>query len=48
METEMNPQTVEKFLFRVIEIEENPAFLKSGQDSARREKIVKLLDEYTK
>ena len=48
METETEAQIVEKFLFRVIEIQENPAFLKKGQDSARREEIEKLLDEYTK
>lgn len=45
---EIDSKIIENFLFRVIEIEENPAFLKSGQDSARRDKIVKLLDEYTK
>ena len=41
-------ETIEKFLVRVIEIEESPAFLKGGQDSARRERIESALDEFCK
>lgn len=43
---EINEDAVEKFLTRVIEIEESPVFLKGGQESARREKIRDALDEY--
>lgn len=48
METEIDPKTVENFLFRVIEIEESPTFIKKGQDSARKEEINKAIDEYCK
>ena len=41
METDIDPKTVENFLFRVIEIEENPVFMKKGQDSARKDEINK-------
>ncbi len=46
MDTELDPKTIENFLFRVIEIEESPAFLKKGQDSARKDEINKALDEF--
>ncbi len=45
MDTELDQQTIQKFLFRVIEIEERPAFLKKGQDSARKDEINKALDK---
>jgi len=35
MADEPTPETVEKFLFRVIEIEESPVYSRRGQDSAR-------------
>lgn len=47
-EEEVDTETVEKFLARVIEIEESPAFLKGGQDTARREKIQSALEEFCK
>lgn len=40
------PETTEKFLFRVIEIEESPVFLKKNQESARKEEIQKALEEF--
>mgnify|MGYP000092975305 FL=1 len=36
----VNSDTLEKFISRVIEIEEKPAFLKKGQKSAREEEIL--------
>ena len=45
-----NPSTdeVNRFLSRVIEIEEQFAFAKKGQDSARKDKLRELLDEFCK
>lgn len=43
-----NPDLVDKFLARVIEIEENYAFVKKGQDTSRREELMKALDEVSK
>jgi len=48
MEYEPTPEIIEKFLFRVIEIEESPVYLKKGQDSARKDEINKALDEFCK
>lgn len=48
MEDAPSSEIVEKFLFRVIEIEESPVFLKKGQDSARKDEINKALDEFCK
>jgi len=48
MSEELDAETVEKFLAKVIEIEESPAFLKGGQESARREKIQGALEEFCK
>lgn len=39
-------QIVEDFLFRVIEIEEKYAFSKKGQESARKQELRDLLDEF--
>lgn len=46
MDTELDPETIDKFLFRVIEIEESPAFSKKGQKSAKKDEINKVLDEF--
>ena len=48
MSEEVDAETVEKFLARVIEIEESPDFLKGAQESARREKIQGALEEFCK
>ena len=48
MADEPTPETVEKFLFRVIEIEESPVYSNKGQDSARKDEINKALDEFCK
>lgn len=48
MSEEIDSAIVEKFLAKVIEIEENPIFLKGAQESARREKIKNALDELCK
>ena len=42
----MDEETVDKFLARVIEIEENPAYAKKGQESNRKEQINKALEEF--
>ena len=46
MADEQARETIEKFLFRVIEIEESPVYSKKGQDSARKDEINKALDEF--
>ncbi len=38
---------IDKFLERVIEIEESPAFMRGGQESARRDKILEALEDIT-
>lgn len=40
------PDDVNRFLARVIEAEEHFAFAKKGQDSARKEKLRNILDEF--
>ncbi len=42
----MDKAIIDKFLARVIEIEENPAFAKKGQDSNRKDQIIKALEEF--
>ncbi len=46
MNEHLTDETVEKFLSRVMEIEENFAFTRKGQDSSRKEELRKLLDEF--
>lgn len=48
MEANTAPETVAKFLQRVIEVEEKYAFVKKGQDTARRDELKSLLDEFCK
>ncbi len=42
----MDRELVDKFLARVIEIEENPAYAKKSQETNRKEQINKALDEF--
>jgi len=42
----MDEETVDRFLARVIEIEENPAYAKKGQESNRKDQIIKALEEF--
>ena len=44
----ISPDALEKFISRVIEIEEKPAFLKKGQKSAREEEILQALEDLCK
>ena len=48
MENGSSQEQITKFLHRVIEVEEKYAFVKKGQDSARREELSNLLDEMCK
>jgi len=48
MSEEPSTNEVNKFLARVIEIEEQFAFAKKGQDSARKDKLRELLEEFCK
>lgn len=48
MEENLGADTVSKFLERVIEVSEKYAFVKKGQDTARREEIKNLLDDFCK
>ncbi len=43
---EVNDEDVNKFLTRVMEIEEEFAFAKGGQDTPRKNKLRALLDEF--
>jgi hypothetical protein len=46
MDKKIDSDTVTKFLYRVIEIEEKYAFVKKGQDSLRREELLTALDKF--
>ena len=48
MDNEPSEEEVGKFLKRVIETEEKYAFAKKGQETARREDIKSLLEEFCK
>lgn len=48
MSDDFNSDEVNRFLARVIEVEEEFAFAKKGQDSARKEKLRELLEEFCK
>lgn len=48
MSTEPTPQQVNEFLSRVMEIEEKYAFAKKGQESARKDDLRGLLDDFCK
>jgi len=45
MEEEVSSDTIDKFLTRVMEIEENYAFARKGQESSRKEEIKNLLED---
>ncbi len=45
MSEEIDPEMVEIFLAKVIEIEESPVSLKGGQESARQERIQDALNK---
>lgn len=46
MEAEPTPDELNRFLARVMEIEEKYAFTRKGQDSARRAELKTLVDEF--
>ena len=48
MENEPTQELVEKFLTRVMEVEEKYAFARKGQDSSRKEEIANLLEDFCK
>ena len=48
MDNELSEEVIEKFLIRVIEVEEKYAFVRKGQESSRKKEIENLVEDFCK